>query len=113
MTNLALTRRQLARIAFAGAAGTWLAPLASAQNTETTPMPVTSAAPDEGPFLAEAVPLSVGYALTETQTKEVSGALKDYPGPFGKVRTYPIPDDVPPAWTSALPPTVSGKGRGK
>lgn len=113
MTKTSLTRRQLAQRALAGVAGTLLASTASAQNTtETSPlMPASSKTPDEGPFLAEAVPLSAGYALTETQAKEVANALKDYPGAFGKARTYPIPDDVAPAWNSTLPPTVKGGRR--
>ena len=117
MIKTPLTRRQLARMALAGA-GTLLAATASAQNTETTPiMPTATRTPDEGPFLAEAVPLSAGYGLTHTQAKEVAVALKDYPGAFGKARTYPIPDDVAPAWNSTPPPTVlvvgARKGRGK
>lgn len=100
-------------MALAGAATTLIASKLSAQNAEIQPMPIQMAAPDEGPFLAEAVPLSAGYALTDNQSKEVSLALKDYPGPFEKARVYPIPDDTPPAWASTVPPTASGKGRGK
>ena len=118
MTTTPLTRRRLAQVALAGAAGTLLAATASAQNTETTPaMPASPKTPDEGPFLAEAVPLSAGYRLSPTQAKEVASTLKDYPGAFGKARTYPIPDDVAPAWNSTPPPAVfatgAKKGRGK
>ena len=122
MTKTSLTRRQLAQVALAGAAGTLLSRATDAQNTEVPPMPVPNMpvpartaetqAADEGPFLAEAVPLSAGYALTPTQAREVAAALKDYPGEFGHARTYPIPDGVMPAWVTTPPPTFKG-GRGK
>jgi hypothetical protein len=112
MTKTSLTRRQLAQVALAGAAGTLMGRTAAAQNTEIPPMPVPpSKTSDAGPFLAEAVPLSAGYALTPTQAREVAAALKDYPGDFGKARTYPIPAEVMPAWITTAPPTKGGRGK--
>jgi hypothetical protein len=112
MTKNPLTRRRLAQVALTSAAGMLMGQTASAQNTEVPPMPIPpSKASDEGPFLAEAVPLSAGYALTPTQAREVAAALKDYPGDFGKARTYPIPDEIMPAWVTTAPPTKGGRGK--
>lgn len=96
-----------------GAAATLLPSAATAQQAGMAPMPVKLPASVEGPFLAECVPLSAGYALTGTQTKEVATALEDYPGPFAKARAFPIPNNTPPAWASTLPPIVNERGRGK
>lgn len=113
MTQFSLTRRQLARMALVGAATTLIPSAAAAQQAGLAPMPVKLPASVEGPFLAECVPLSAGYALTDTQAKEVALALQDYPGPFAKARAFSLPANTPPAWASTVPPTVNERGRGK
>lgn len=105
MTKIELTRRELARLAVAGAAGTLL----PARHAEAQGAPPEAS--NEGDALAQAVALNVGYALTATQTKEVAGALKDYPGTFAKARAYDIGYDVEPAWTPYTPPVPPRKGR--
>lgn len=107
MTKNVLTRRELAQMAVAGAAGTLLAP------APTQAQDATTGAPNEGEALAQAVALTVGYTLTATQTKEVAGALKDYPGAFAKARAFDIAHDVEPAWTPYTPPAPPRKGRNK
>ncbi len=57
----------------------------------------------EGSLLTQTVPLAAGYALSETQTKEVAAQLKDYPGGFAKARAYALPDDIGPAFASLAP----------
>ncbi len=108
--TISLTRRQLAQAALAGAAATLLPEAAPAQNTEPA-MPATTS-PGEADALTHAVPFNVGYVLSETQVKEVAGALKDYPGAFAKARAYAIPDDIAPAWAGSSPPARPGRGRG-
>ena len=63
----------------------------------------------EGEALAQAVTLNVGYALSETQAKEVTQALKDYPGSFAKARAYHLPNDISPSWASTAPQQEDGK----
>ena len=104
MTKIALTRRDLARLAVAGTAGALLP--ATAQAQEVSPEVL-----NEGEALAQTAALSVGYALTATQAREVAGALKDYPGAFTAARAYDIPDDIGPAWTPNTPPAPPRKGR--
>jgi hypothetical protein len=110
MTKISLTRRQLAQMALTGAAAALIPATVQAQDTGNTTMP-TPNTPGEGIALASVVPLNVGYALTETQAKEVAAALKDYPAAFSKVRAYGVPDDVAPAWAGIFPPARTGKGR--
>jgi hypothetical protein len=122
MTNLILTRREMTRCALAGAAGVLLSALPTqAQAVDAAPVilpplpltPVTVAAPvavaapasgtAEGKVLVSLVPLVAGYALTETQAKEVALQLQDYPGDFAQVRVFTIPDDVGPAFAANAP----------
>ncbi len=104
MTKIALTRRDLARLAVAGTAGALLPARASAQEVAPEVM-------NEGEALAQTVVVSVGYALTATQAREVTGALKDYPGAFTAARAYDIPSDIGPAWRPDTPPVPPRKGR--
>lgn len=135
MTKNTLTRRDLARQALAGAAGTLLAaaslaavvparaqavdplptappplplspkptqnagPMSSLLTPETTPEKPTT----EGTLLTQLVPVAAGYALSETQAKEVAAQLKDYPGGFAKARAYALPDDIGPAFAATAP----------
>jgi hypothetical protein len=115
-----LTRRELARRALAGAAGALFTPAlasaASAQVVDQTPaapppLPTTpidaksiDAKPmNEGDLLTQLVPINVGYALSDAQTKEIALQLKDYPGGFAKARAYVLPDDVGPAFAADAP----------
>lgn len=104
MTKNELTRRELAQMAVAGAAGALLP--TSARAEEAPP-----GEPNEGEALTKAVAPNVGYTLTDTQAKEVAAALKGYPGTFAKARAYDIPSDVEPAWTPFTPPVPPRKGR--
>lgn len=108
MTNLILTRRELALRALAGAAGAMLlASPTEAQVVDQTPaippLPITPAAPSEGQLLIQLVPLVAGYALTDTQTREVALQLKDYPGDFASARSFVIPDEIGPAFAADAP----------
>ena len=116
MTNLILTRREMARCALAGAAGVLLSAVPTqAQAVDATPAvlpvlppaPVTAPLPaaglTEGKILISLVPLIAGYALTETQSKEVALQLQDYPGDFSQVRAFAIPEDVSPAFAANAP----------
>lgn len=116
MTNLILTRREMARCALAAAAGTLLAAIpASAQVVDANPAvapvppppPVATTPPNagltEGKILISLVPVVAGFALTETQAKEVVLQLKDYPGDFAQVRAFAIPEDVSPAFAADTP----------
>jgi len=110
-----LTRRELARRALAGAAGILLTPAlasaASAQVVDQTPAappplpttPIDAKPMNEGDLLTQLVPINVGYALSDAQTKEVALQLKDYPGGFAKARAYVLPDDVGPAFAADAP----------
>ena len=118
----ALTRRDLARQALAGAAGALLAALALPARSQTVdpapaapPLPTapqnstrnTTSMPNttqtEGQLLTELVPVAAGYALSETQAKEAAAQLKDYPGGFAKARAYALPDDIGPAFAADAP----------
>ena len=57
----------------------------------------------EGKILISLVPILAGYALTETQSKEVALQLQDYPGDFAQVRAFVIPEDVSPAFAANAP----------
>ena len=120
MTKNTLTRRDLARQALAGTAGLLLTAAALPGRAQVvdpapavpppvptqsqTPMtPPTTESATEGSLLTQAVPLAAGYALSETQTKEVAAQLKDYPGGFAKARAYALPDDIGPAFASLAP----------
>ena len=122
MTYLILTRREMARRALAGAAGVLLSAVPSqAQAVDASPaalpalppVPVTVTPPmtinppvtglTEGKVLMTLVPLVAGYALTETQTKEVALQLQDYPGDFAQVRAFAIPEDISPAFAADAP----------
>ena len=116
MTNLILTRREMARCALAGAAGVLLSAVTTqAQAVDAAPavLPVLPPAPvtipppaiglTEGKILISLVPLIAGYALTETQSKEVALQLQDYPGDFAQVRAFVIPEDVSPAFAANAP----------
>ena len=116
MTNLILTRREMARCALAGAAGVLLSAVPTqAQAVDAAPavLPVLPPAPvtvpppaiglTEGKILISLVPLIAGYALTETQSKEVALQLQDYPGDFAQVRAFVIPEDVSPAFAADAP----------
>ena len=115
MTKQTLTRRELARRALAGAAGVLLTPaLASAASAQVVdplpaappPLPTTpiDAKPmNEGDLLTQLVPINVGYALSDAQTKEVALQLKDYPGGFAKARAYVLPDEIGPAFAADAP----------
>ncbi len=116
MTNLILTRREMARCALAGAAGVLLSAVPTqAQAVDAAPaaLPVLPPAPvtvpppaaglTEGKILISLVPLMVGYALTETQSKEVALQLQDYPGDFAQVRAFVIPEDISPAFAANAP----------
>jgi len=116
MTNLILTRREMARCALAAAAGTLLASVpASAQVVDAnpalppilTPAPVAPTPPStgltEGKILISLVPVMAGFALTETQAKEVVLQLQDYPGDFAQVRAFAIPEDVSPSFAADAP----------
>lgn len=116
MINQTLTRREMARCALAGAAGVLLSAIPSqAQAVDAAPallpaLPLTPltatpppAGPSEGKVLISLVPLVAGYALTETQAKEVALQLQDYPGDFAQVRAFTIPDDVSPAFAADAP----------
>ncbi len=116
MTNLILTRREMARCALAAAAGTLLAAVpASAQVVDAnpalppipTPAPVAPIPPStgltEGKILISLVPVVAGFALTETQAKEVVLQLQDYPGDFAQVRAFAIPEDVSPSFAADAP----------
>lgn len=74
------------------------------------PLPAApvAAASAEGSLLTQLAPINAGYALTETQAKEVALQLKDYPGAFAKARAYALPDDTGPAFTADAP---TRKGR--
>lgn len=112
MSKLSLSRRDLARLTVAGAAGAMLAATSAQGQTPDAPTPLNTT-PDEGAALTEAVRRNVGYPLTETQAKEVEKALKGYPGPFAKARAFEIPDDIGPAWTPDTPGVPPRKGRGR
>jgi len=110
MINHTLTRRELARCALAGAAGAMLlASPAGAQVVDPTPaipplpLPSPDAAPTEGRLLIQLVPLLAGYALTDTQAREVALQLRDYPGDFAQVRAFSIPDDIAPSFAADAP----------
>jgi hypothetical protein len=117
LTPSALTRRDVARWALAGAAGALLTPvLASAQVVDPGPdsppvLPLPAAPPPggtpprtpEGDLLTQLVPVNVGHALSSTQAKEVALQLKDYPGGFAKARAFALPDDVGPAFAADAP----------
>lgn len=114
MTKQTLTRRELARRALAGAAGALLAPaLASAASAQVVdplpaappPLPTTpiDTTMNEGDLLTQLVPINVGYALSDAQTKEVALQLKDYPGGFAKARAYTLPDEIGPAFAADAP----------
>ena len=119
MSNSILTRRELAKCALAGAAGTLLvlAPQARAQVVDpapdappplpmTNPTDTTPAVPtsdEEDALLIALVPLVAGHALTDAQAREVGLALKGYPGGFAKARAYVLPDDVGPAFAADAP----------
>ncbi len=116
-----ITRRDVARWALAGAAGALLTPaLASAVAAQVVdpgpdappalPLPAApppDAAPAkpsaEGDLLTRLVPVNAGYALSDTQAKEVALQLKDYPGGFAKARAFALPDDVGPAFAADAP----------
>ena len=118
---VSLTRRELARQAVTGAAGMMLSSImlsqplpAQAQAADpepTAPRPIDTPAAspppspvlDEGTLLTQLVPVNAGYALSETQAKEVAAQLKDYPGDFAKARTYTLPDDISPAFAADAP----------
>ncbi len=53
--------------------------------------------------MTQMVPLAAGYTLSDTQAKEVSKQLQDYPGPFAKARAYALPDDIGPAFAATAP----------
>jgi len=111
MSNPVFTRRDLARYALAGAAGAMLlsstALTADAQVVDPTPaippLPTPASAPSEGSLLISMVPLVAGFALTETQAREVALQLKDYPGDLAQVRSYVLPDEVGPAFAADAP----------
>ena len=116
MTNLILTRREMARCALAGAAGVLLSAVPTqAQAVDAAPAvlpalppaPVTVPPPavglTEGKILISLVPILAGYALTETQSKEVALQLQDYPGDFAQVRAFVIPEDISPAFAANAP----------
>ena len=116
MTNLILTRREMARCALAGAAGVLLSAVPTqAQAVDAAPavLPALPPAPvivpppavglTEGKILISLVPILAGYALTETQSKEVALQLQDYPGDFAQVRAFVIPEDVSPAFAANAP----------
>ena len=112
MSKSILTRRELAQKVIVGAAGAILLPAltpqAQAQVVDPKPdvpppLPAAAAASGEGALLTQMVPVNVGYALTETQAKEVALQLKDYPGPFAKARSYALPDDIGPAFAADAP----------
>ena len=122
MSNLPLTRRQLAQQALA--AVLLLPALASPTRAQvvdpgpdvppplpTAPVtPAAAAAINEGPLLTQLVPINAGYVLTQTQAKEVALQLKDYPGAFAKARAYVLPDEIGPAF-AADAPTRKGRVR--
>ncbi len=115
-----LSRRELGKLAVLGAAGALLAPAARAQGVDPLPvdplpvLPLPAAPPPppqetpvtdtEGTYLTKMVPLNAGYALSDSQTKEVAAQLKDYPGGFAKARAYVLPDDIGPAFAAEAPP---------
>ena len=120
-TNQPLTRRELGRRALAGAAGALLMPsllstgltsAASAQAVDPLPAappplpttPIDAKPMNEGDLLTQLVPVNAGYALSETQAKEVALQLKDYPSGFAKARAFVLPDDIGPAFIAAAPP---------
>ncbi len=115
MTKQTLTRRELARRALAGAAGALLTPAlasaAAAQVVDPLPAappplptsPIDAKPMNEGDLLTQLVPINVGYALSDAQTKEVALQLKDYPGGFAKARAYVLPDEVGPAFAADAP----------
>ena len=124
MTKHTLTRRELARQALAGTAGALLAsaltlptqaqaqvvdpapaappPLPAPAPTQIVP-PMNSTPSTEGQLLTQLVPVVAGYALSDTQAKEVTLQLKDYPGGFAKARAYTLPDDIAPAFAADPP----------
>lgn len=103
-TQNRVTRRELARLAVTGVSAALLTTHTASAAPPTTAMPdPTPKPPNEGDLLIQAVPINVGYALTETQTKNVKSQLDGYPGTFAKARAYIIPDDVGPAFAT-LPP---------
>ncbi len=112
-----ISRRELGRLAVMGAAGALLAPAARAQVVDPLPIEPLPVAPPpaappqetpvtdtEGTYLTKLVPLAAGYALSDSQAKEVAAQLKDYPGGFAKGRAYVLPDDVGPAFAADAPP---------
>jgi hypothetical protein len=132
MTKTTLTRRDLARKAFAGAAGALLTSLALPARSQVVdpmpaiPPPLPSPAPmqnqtpaqnsiptqsqtpmttptTEGSLLIQLVPIAAGYTLTDTQAKEVALQLKDYPGGFAKARAYALTNDIGPAFAADAP----------
>lgn len=116
-----ITRRDVARWALAGAAGALITPaLAAAAAAQVVdpapdappvlPLPVPpppasgpAKATTEGDLLTRLVPVNVGYALSDTQAKEVALQLKDYPGGFAKARAFALPDGVGPAFAADAP----------
>ena len=116
MTNLILTRRELARCALGGAAGALLLAVPSAAQVvdpaagippvpptlPTLPLPA-SLPSTEGRLLLLLLPLLTGYPLTETQSRETALQLQDYPGDFAQVRAFPLPEDIGPAFAADAP----------
>ncbi len=79
-------------------------PTQSTQTPDTTTEKSTADKPTtEGTLLTQLVPVAAGYTLSETQTKEVTGQLENYPGSFAKARAYAIPDDISPAFAATAP----------
>jgi hypothetical protein len=113
MIKSPLSRREFAQLAAAGAAGVLinLSPEARAANAATQPLPPIDV--NEGDALAAAVPLNVGYTLSDTQSREVALALSGYPGPFAAARAYAIPDTITPAWLTTMPAPPQKKGKSK
>ena len=120
MTKKMLTRREMARQALTGTAGVLLSALslpAPAQVVDPLPaapppLPIPTTAPSnppmtppttEGSLLTQIVPVAAGYALSDTQAKEVALQLKDYPGGFAKARAYVLPDNIGPAFAADAP----------
>jgi hypothetical protein len=126
MTKTILTRRDLTRKAFAGAAGALLTALALPARSQVVdpmpaiPPPLPNPAPvqnpgltqsqtpmttptTEGSLLIQLVPIAAGYTLSDTQAKEAALQLKDYPGGFAQARTYALPDDIGPAFAADAP----------
>lgn len=81
-------------------------------NAQAQTPAVPSASPSsEGELLIAAVSANVGYALTATQAAEVRKQLATYPGAFGKVRAFQLPDDIGPAFAPLAPPAPARRPR--